>query len=76
MDERYSMPVIKRGILVFLLGGLVMLSYVVLHLFLVPVAWAIILAYVTWPAYRRLHSLLRGNATLSALLMTIIGLTH
>jgi predicted PurR-regulated permease PerM len=36
------------------------------------VAWAIILAYVTWPAYQRLRSLLRGNVTGSALLMTVI----
>jgi hypothetical protein len=41
-------------------------------LFLAPVAWAIILAYVTWPAYQRLRSLLRGNVTGSALLMTVI----
>jgi predicted PurR-regulated permease PerM len=72
MNESYPMPLVKRVILAFLLGGLVVLSYVVLHLFLVPVAWATILAYVTWPAYRRLRSLLRGNVTGSALLMTTI----
>jgi predicted PurR-regulated permease PerM len=72
MDESYPMPLVKRIILAFLLGGLVVLSYVVLHLFLVPAAWATILAYVTWPAYRRLRSLMRGNANASALLMTIV----
>lgn len=66
------MPLAKRVILVLLLGGLVVLSYVVLHLFLAPVAWATILAYVTWPAYQRLRLLLRGNVTGSALLMTVI----
>lgn len=72
MIENYQMPLIKRVILVFLLGGLVALSYVVLHLFLTPVAWATILAYVTGPAYRRLRSLLGGNVTGSALLMTVM----
>ncbi|MDR6407280.1 AI-2E family transporter [Paraburkholderia sp. DD10] len=72
MDESYPMPLVKRIILAFLLGGLVVLSYVVLHLFLVPAAWATILAYVTWPAYRRLRSLMRGNANASALLMTVV----
>jgi len=71
MDENYQKSLVKRIILAFLLGGLVLLSYVVLHLFLVPVAWATILAYVTWPIYRRLRSLMRGNANGSALLMTI-----
>ncbi|CAB3788022.1 AI-2E family transporter [Pararobbsia alpina] len=72
MDESYPMPLVKRVILVVLLGGLVGLGYVVLHLFLAPMAWATIFAYVTWPAYRRLRSLMRGNGTGSALLMTTI----
>jgi len=72
MDESYPMPLVKRVTLVILLGGLVVMSYVVLQLFLVPMTWATILAYVTWPAYRHLRSLLRGNSTGSALLMTAI----
>jgi hypothetical protein len=72
MGEGYPVSPVKRVILALLLGGLVVLSYVVLRLFLVPVAWATILAYVTWPAYRRSRLLMRGNATGSALLMTII----
>jgi predicted PurR-regulated permease PerM len=72
MGESYPIPPVKRVILACLLGGLVVLSYVVLHLFLVPVAWAAILAYVTWPVFRRLRSMMRGNATGSALLMTIM----
>ncbi|HVK53482.1 MAG TPA: AI-2E family transporter [Burkholderiales bacterium] len=71
MDENHTTPLVKRIILALLLSGLAILSYVVLHLFLVPVAWAAILAYVTWPAYKRLRSLLRERPTISALLMTI-----
>jgi predicted PurR-regulated permease PerM len=62
----------RRIILGLLLGGLVILTYAVLHLFLVPMAWAGILAYATWPLYARLRRLLRGNATGSAMLMTLL----
>jgi predicted PurR-regulated permease PerM len=54
----------------FLLG-LLFLSYRVLHLFLVPVAWGLILAYVSWPLHRRLRALLAPYAGFSALLMTL-----
>ncbi len=54
------------------LFGLLFFSYRVLHLFLVPVAWAIILTYVSWPAYKRLRALLGTYDNLSALLMTML----
>jgi predicted PurR-regulated permease PerM len=54
------------------LAGLLFLSYRVLELFLAPVAWAVILAYVTWPAYRRLRNLLGSHVNASALLMTLL----
>jgi len=50
----------------------VILAYTVMHLFLVPLAWAGILAYSTWPLYVRLRNLLRGNRSGSALLMTLL----
>jgi predicted PurR-regulated permease PerM len=62
----------RRIILALLLGGLMILGYAVLQLFLVPMAWAGILAYATWPLYARLRRLLGGNATGSALLMTLL----
>ncbi len=62
----------RRIILGLLLGGLLILTYAVLHLFLAPMAWAGILAYATWPLYARLRLLLRGNATGSALVMTLL----
>lgn len=62
-----------RGILLWLLlGGLFVLSYLTLRWFVVPVVWALILAYVTWPMYARLRRVLRGAATTSALLMTLL----
>jgi predicted PurR-regulated permease PerM len=72
MDARYRGSLVKHVILAFLLGGLIVLSFVVLRLFLVPLAWGTILAYLTWPAYHRLRSLMGGRASASALLLTII----
>ncbi|MGH7263999.1 MAG: AI-2E family transporter [Candidatus Rokuibacteriota bacterium] len=52
----------------FLLAG----AYVVLRPFLVPIAWAAILAYATWPVYRRVRGLLGGRARWAALAMTVL----
>lgn len=53
------------------LGGLLLLSYAVLAPFVTPFAWAAVLAYVTWPAYRRLRKKLAARGTLAAALMTV-----
>ncbi len=54
------------------LAGLLFLSFRVLHLFLAPVAWAVILAYVSWPVYRRLRTLLGTYLNTGAFLMTVL----
>jgi predicted PurR-regulated permease PerM len=60
----------RRIILTLLLGALVALSYAVLRFFLAPMAWAVILAFLTWPVHRRLRRALRAGDTVSALAMT------
>lgn len=62
----------RRLILIALLGSFVVLASAVLYRFIIPVAWAAILASVTWPAYRRVNRWLAGQRTLSALLMTLL----
>lgn len=62
----------RRLMLAFFLGGLLLLAFQVLQPFLVPVAWAGILVYVTWPLYQRLRRQLGGRSTLSALCMTLL----
>ena len=47
------------------------LAYLVLRNFLVPLAWAGIVAYITWPVYRRLCAVLGARPTLAALIMTL-----
>ena len=54
------------------LASLLYLSYKVLHLFLPSVAWAVVLTYVSWPAYRPLRNHFGNHASLTALLMTTL----
>lgn len=61
----------RRIILGIFLGVLLLLAFRVLQPFLIPVSWAGILVYVTWPFYTRLRGLLGNRPTVSALIMTI-----
>ena len=66
MDRKYfaSMFVISLIVLSFYL------FYIVFSPFLIPIVWAIILAFVFYPVYRWLNHRLRGRKSLSALVMT------
>ena len=72
MIDQVAEKIVRRIILGFLLGGLLVLSYAVLHLFIVPVAWAIIIAYSTWPLYAALRTRLARHPSLGALTMTLL----
>ena len=72
MEVYVPAPWLRRLITVVLLAGLVLLGFRVLSPFIVPILWAAILAYVSWPAYERMVGRLRGRVTLAALLMTIL----
>jgi len=72
MTTRDSIAVTRMILLWLLLGGLFILSYLTLRWFIVPVVWALILAYATWPIYARLRRGLHGAPTTSALLMTLL----
>ena len=63
---------LRRLIVVVLLAGLVLLGFLVLDPFIVPLIWATILAYVTWPAYEWLLGKWRGRGILAALAMTTV----
>ncbi|MDO9049178.1 MAG: AI-2E family transporter [Methylobacter sp.] len=55
-----------------LLACLLLLGFMVLREFLLTLTWALIIAYVVWPPYRCLRQRFKGNATLSAAVMTAI----
>ncbi len=71
MEDFVSAPWLRRLITVALLAILVVLGFQVLEPFIVPIVWAAILAYVSWPAYQWVLRAFRGRTIIAALIMTI-----
>jgi hypothetical protein len=71
MLDPLTSPLLRRLILGALLGGLVLLSWLVLAPFVVPVLWAAIFAYVSWPVFLRLERWFRSRH-LAATVMTLL----
>ncbi len=71
-EDFLSAPWLRRLVTVALLAGLVLLGFLVLDPFIVPIVWAAILAFVTWPGYVWLIGKCRGRATVAALAMTAV----
>jgi predicted PurR-regulated permease PerM len=69
-EEVVSAPWLRRLLTAVLLAGLVLLGVRVLSPFIVPIVWAAILAYVSWPAYEWLLRRLNGRVLPASLLMT------
>lgn len=61
-----------RLVIVLLLGALLTLGYLVIRNFLVPLLWAAILAYLTWPLNKRFRRWLKQRRGPAALLMTVV----
>src|SRR5919106_584850 len=57
---------------IVLLALLVIGCFVILRPFLAALAWALILAITTWPAYQWIEARFGGRRTLAALLMTTL----
>src|SRR5881275_536657 len=70
MEDFVSAPWLRRLIAAVVLAGLVVLGFRVLEPFVVPLVWACILAFVSWPAHERLLRLCRGRSTVASLLTT------
>jgi predicted PurR-regulated permease PerM len=71
-EPRPAAPVVRRVLLGALLGALALLCFVVIGPLVVPITWAAILAYTSWPAYRHLRRACRERRRLAALLMTLL----
>jgi predicted PurR-regulated permease PerM len=72
MEDLVSALWLRRLITVVLLTGIVLLGFRVMEPFIVPLVWAGILAYVSWPAYAWLFRKLRGRRAVASLLMTTV----
>ncbi len=72
MNDSIGNTSIRQLIPGILLAALLLLGFMVLREFLLTLTWALIIAYVAWPPYRYLRRRLKGNATLSASVMTAV----
>jgi predicted PurR-regulated permease PerM len=70
LDRQLTPPATRRFQRPALLSALALLCVAVLRPFIVPVVWAALLAYTSWPLYRHVHRLGRRRATPAALAMT------
>ena len=64
-------PTLQKILLFGLFFILMFLSFHILKYFIVPVVWAAIMAYMTWPLYQRTLRLCGNRPTLSASVMII-----
>jgi predicted PurR-regulated permease PerM len=71
-EDFVSAPWLRRLITVVVLAGLVLLGFRVMQPFIVPLVWAGILAFVSWPAYERVLRRVRGRGIIAALIMTTV----
>lgn len=72
LEDFVSAPWLRRLITVVVLAGLVLLGFRVMEPFIVPLVWAGILGFVSWPGYEWLVAKLRGRRTVAALVMTSV----
>ena len=63
---------LRRTVVAGLLGGLLLVGFVVMRPFLSAIAWAAILTYVSWPLHLRVLARLRGRRTWAALALTVM----
>jgi len=73
--EFLTTPWLRQALVAGLLIGILLLTFGVLHPFLVPLIWGGILAYVSWPLNRRFLSLWHGRPGLAALCTTALVAT-
>jgi predicted PurR-regulated permease PerM len=71
-EDFFAAPWLRQLIIVALLAGLVLLGFEVLKPFIVPVVWAGILAYVSWPGYLWMLRKCRRRRIIAATLMTTV----
>lgn len=67
-----SLSFVRRPVLGAMVAGLAALCLWVLAPFLAPIAWSVIIAYVTWPAYRWVRKPFARSPTVAALVMILI----
>ncbi len=72
MNDKGPQAPARRLLALGIFAGLLALGFVVLRPFLVPLLWAAVLVYITWPLHRRMLALGGGRAALAALASTLL----
>ena len=67
-----AIPMSGRIAALLFLGFLLVLGFLVLRNFIVPMVWAGILTYVSWPLYKLINTRVGARANLSALITTLL----
>ena len=68
--QQYA-PTLQKVLLFGLFFILIFLSFHILKYFIIPVVWAAIIAYMTWPLYQSVLRLCGNRPTLSATVMIL-----
>ncbi len=71
MQELTTRPAIRQLLLASFVIALTAAACLVMSPFFVPIAWAAILAYASWPLYSKLLNLLKDRTNWAALMMTL-----
>jgi predicted PurR-regulated permease PerM len=71
LEAQLPDPWLRRTLTGLVLAALLLLGFAVLRPFIVPVIWAGILCYVSWPLYQRVASAFGGSRAAAALIMTL-----
>jgi predicted PurR-regulated permease PerM len=72
LAELPAAPWFRRIVVAAVLLGVLLLTYMVLAPFVVPLIWAAILAYVTWPLHIRVSRLMPRKQSLASLTTTLL----
>jgi len=65
-------PGVRRLLLAAAALALALACLLVIRPFVAPILWAVILAYASWPLFRRVRTLMRGWNSTAAFVMTVI----
>jgi len=69
--QQYA-PTLQKVLLFGLFFILIFLSFHILKYFIIPVVWAAIIAYMTWPLYQSIKRSVGSRPNLSAIIMMIM----
>jgi predicted PurR-regulated permease PerM len=73
-DQRFLSRAVEATIRIGLVVALVAWCFAIVRPFVVPVAWAVIIATAVFPAYRRLRTTIGERGRLASVLLTLLGL--